>query len=138
MKNERNDPKAATWVFFDEMYLMLRDPLSSQYLEEIWKRFRKYNAYATGITQNLSDCMENPTAYAMLANSEFVCILRQTKDIDNVVKLYGLSTQQKKFLLNAHPGQGILKMGNLLIRFENIWPKNTLIYKMITTKPGEM
>lgn len=138
MENERNDPKAATWVYFDEMYLMLRDQLSAHYLEQIWKRFRKYNAYATGITQNVQDCLDNPTAYAMLANSEFVCILRQTKDIDSVVDLYGLSDQQRSFLLTAQPGQGILKMGNSLIQFENIWGKDTLIYKMITTKPGEM
>lgn len=138
MENEHNDPKAATWVYFDEMYLMLRDPLSAHYLEEIWKRFRKYNAYATGITQNLQDCLSNPTAYAMLANSEFVCILRQTKDIDSVVELYGLSEQQRSFLLTAQPGQGILKMGNILIQFENIWPQDNPIYRMITTKPGEM
>ena len=34
-------------------------------------------------------------AYAMLANSEFVCMLRQTKDIDSVVSLYGLSEPQR-------------------------------------------
>ncbi len=138
MQNERNDPTAATWVYFDEMYLMLRDKLSAQYLEEIWKRFRKYNAFALGITQNIKDCLDNPTAVAMLANSEFVCMLRQTKDIDSVTQLYGLSEQQKNFLLDADPGQGILKMGNTLVQFENIWPKDTKIYKMITTKPGEM
>ena len=90
MRNERNDPKAATWVYFDEIYLLLRDKLSSQFLYTSWKRFRKYNAFATGITQNVQDCLANDTAYAMLANSEFVCMLRQTKDIDSVVELYGL------------------------------------------------
>lgn len=62
MSNERNDPKAATWVYFDEIYLLLRDKLSSQFLYTSWKRFRKYNAYATGITQNVQDCLSNDTA----------------------------------------------------------------------------
>lgn len=138
MSNERNDPKAATWVYFDEIYLLLRDKLSSQFLYTSWKRFRKYNAYATGITQNVQDCLSNDTAYAMLANSEFVCMLRQTKDIDSVVELYGLSDPQKNYLKLAKPGQGILKMGNNLIPFVNDHPTNTKIYRLLTTKPGEM
>lgn len=138
MSNERNDPTAATWIYFDEIYLLLRDPRSADFLFKSWKRFRKYNAYATGITQNIDDCLSNDMAYALLANSEFVIMLRQSKDIDSVAELYGLSDQQSYFLLRAQPGQGILKMGNELIQFENVWPKDSLIYKMITTKPGEM
>ena len=138
MGNERNDPAAATWVYFDEIYLLLRNALSAQFLYTSWKRFRKYNSYATGITQNVQDCLTNDTAYAMLANSEFVCMLRQTKDIDSVVSLYGLSEPQRNYLLLAQPGQGILKMGNSLISFVNDHPKNTKIYKLLTTKPGEM
>lgn len=138
MGNERNDPKAATWVYFDEIYLLLRDQLSSEFLYTSWKRFRKYNAYATGITQNVQDYLEKPAAYAILANSEFVCMLRQTKDIESVAELYGLSNPQKNYLKLAKPGQGILKLGNNLIPFENDHPTNTKIYSLITTKPGEM
>lgn len=65
-------------------------------------------------------------------------MLRQTKDIDSVVSLYGLSEPQRNYLLLAQPGQGILKMGNSLISFVNDHPKNTKIYKLLTTKPGEM
>lgn len=75
--------------------------------------------------------------YAMLANSEFVVLLRQTKDIDSVAELYGLSEPQKNYLLLARPGQGILKLGNSLIPFENEYPKNKT-YQLLTTKPGEM
>ena len=138
MSNERNHPKAATWVYFDEIYLLLRDSLSANFLYTSWKRFRKYNAYATGITQNVQDCLTNDTAYAMLANSEFVVMLRQTKDIDSVVELYGLSEPQRKYLLLAQPGEGIIKMGNSLIPFNNPQPKDTKTYKLLTTKPGEM
>ena len=138
MRNQHKDPSSATWVYFDEIYLLLQEELSAQFLFVSWKRFRKYNAYATGITQNIDDCLSNDTAYAMLANSEFVVMLRQTKDIDHVVELYGLSEPQKNYLKLAHPGQGILKMGNSLIPFVNDYPKDSCIYQLITTKPGEM
>lgn len=137
MQNDRSDPDAATWVYFDEIYLLLRNELSAHFLYVSWKRFRKYNAYATGITQSVQDCLSNDTAYAMLANSEFVVLLRQTKDIDSVAELYGLSEPQKNYLLLARPGQGILKLGNSLIPFENEYPKNKT-YQLLTTKPGEM
>lgn len=138
MSNERNDPDAATWVYFDEIYLLLKNPMTADFLYNSWKRFRKYNAYATGITQNAQDCLEFSSAYSMLANSEFVCMLRQTKDIDTVVQLYGLSDPQKNYLRLAKPGQGILKLGNNLIPFMNDYPKDTKTYKLLTTKPGEM
>lgn len=137
MENNRSDPEAATWAYFDEIYLLLRNELSAHFLFVSWKRFRKYNAYATGITQNVQDCLANDTAYAMLANSEFVVMLRQTKDIDSVAELYGLSEPQRNYLLLAQPGQGILKMGNALIPFENEYPKGTKTYRLLTTKPGE-
>ena len=138
MQGDRSSPDAATWVYFDEVYLLLRNELSAHFLYTSWKRFRKYNAYATGITQNVQDCLSNDTAYAMLANSEFVVLLRQTKDIDSVAELYGLSEPQRNYLLLARPGQGILKLGNSLIPFENDYPKNTKTYRLLTTKPGEM
>lgn len=138
MTTERSSSTCATWVYFDEIYLLLQNELSAHFLFTSWKRFRKYNAFATGITQNIEDCLSNSTAYAMLANSEFVCMLRQTKDIDHVVELYGLSDIQRNYLLKARPGQGILKMGNALIPFVNDYPKNTKSYRLLTTKPGEL
>ena len=138
MTTERSSSACATWVYFDEIYLLLQNELSAQFLFTSWKRFRKYNAFATGITQNIEDCLSNSTAYAMLANSEFVCMLRQTKDIDHVAELYGLSDIQRNYLLKARPGQGILKMGNALIPFVNDYPKNTKSYRLLTTKPGEL
>lgn len=138
MTTERSSSACATWVYFDEIYLLLQNELSAHFLFTSWKRFRKYNAFATGITQNIEDCLSNSTAYAMLANSEFVCMLRQTKDIDHVVELYGLSDIQRNYLLKARPGQGILKMGNALIPFVNDYPKNTKSYRLLTTKPGEL
>ena len=38
----------------------------------------------------------------------------------------------------AQPGEGIIKMGNSLIPFNNPQPKDTKTYKLLTTKPGEM
>ena len=72
MTNRRKDATAATWIYFDEIHVLLKDPMSSNFLYSSWKRFRKYNAYATGISQDIQDYLDNPVAYALLSNSEFV------------------------------------------------------------------
>ena len=46
MTNRRKDATAATWIYFDEIHVLLKDPMSSNFLYSSWKRFRKYNAYA--------------------------------------------------------------------------------------------
>lgn len=107
------------------------------FLYSSWKRFRKYNAYATGISQDIQDYLDNPVAYALLSNSEFVIMLRQSKSLEALERLYGLSKPQLEFLRNASEGHGITKMGNSMIPFSNLEPKDTAVYKLITTKPGE-
>lgn len=108
-----------------------------QETDSSWKRFRKYNAYATGISQDIQDYLDNPVAYALLSNSEFVIMLRQSKSLEALERLYGLSKPQLEFLRNASEGHGIIKMGNSMIPFSNLEPKDTAVYKLITTKPGE-
>lgn len=84
-----------------------------------WKRFRKYNAYATGISQDIQDYLDNPVAYALLSNSEFVIMLRQSKSLEALERLYGLSKPQLEFLRNASEGHGIIKMGNGITLLSN-------------------
>ena len=55
MANCYMDSSAATWVYFDEIHVLLKDSMSADFLNSTWKRFRKYNAYATGITQDIQD-----------------------------------------------------------------------------------
>ena len=81
--------------------------------------------------------INNPVAYALLSNSEFVIMLRQSKSLEALERLYGLSKPQLEFLRNASEGHGIIKMGNSMIPFSNLEPKDTAVYKLITTKPGE-
>lgn len=137
MANCYMDSSAATWVYFDEIHVLLKDSMSADFLNSTWKRFRKYNAYATGITQDIQDYLANPIANALLSNSEFVIMLRQTKSLDALERLYGLSKPQLEFLRNASEGHGIIKMGNSVLPFTNLEPKDSDVYQLITTKPGE-
>ena len=97
MANCYMDSSAATWVYFDEIHVLLKDSMSADFLNSTWKRFRKYNAYATGITQDIQDYLANPIANALLSNSEFVIMLRQTKSLDALKVCTGYPTRSWNF-----------------------------------------
>lgn len=39
--------------------------------------------------------------------------------------------------LNSGVGEGLIKVGSSLVPFKNKFPKNTELYKLMTTKHGE-
>ncbi|BAK98636.1 TraE family protein [Oscillibacter valericigenes Sjm18-20] len=128
-----------TWIYIDEIYLFFTNEYSTNFLEESWKRFRKKNAAATGITQNVTDCLRSPTAKNMLANSEFLLMLSQAPtDQQELVNLLRISEQQLGYITNAEVGHGLIKVGGALVPFINHFPANTELYKLMTTKQGEM
>ncbi|MGN0245313.1 MAG: VirB4-like conjugal transfer ATPase, CD1110 family [Lachnospiraceae bacterium] len=128
----------STFIFIDEIYLLFQHEYSANFLFTLWKRVRKHNAFATGITQNVDDLLQSHTARTMLANSEFLIILKQAgTDREELAKLLHISKPLIEYLANAKAGQGVLKVGGSFISFVNNFPKNTKLYKLITTKPNE-
>ena len=67
----------ATWLYIDEFHVLLNSEYSAKYLQQLWKKVRKQGGLCTGITQNVVDLLQNYTATTMLANSEFVALLKQ-------------------------------------------------------------
>ena len=117
---------------------MVLDKYSANFLFTLWKRVRKYGAFCTGITQNVTDCLRSPTAKNMLANSEFLLMLSQAPtDQQELVNLLRISSEQLGHISNAESGHGLIKVGSSLVPFANKFPKNTKLYKLMTTKPGE-
>ena len=127
-----------TFIFIDEIYLLFMHEYSAQFLFKLWKRVRKYGAYCTGITQNVDDLLQSHTARTMLSNSEFILMLNQAStDRAELAKLLSISDLQLSYITNVDAGHGLIKVGSSLVPFANIFPKNTKLYKLMSTKPGE-
>ena len=127
-----------TFIFIDEIYLLFQHEYSANFLFTLWKRVRKYGAYATGITQNVDDLLQSHTARTMLANSEFIVMLNQAStDRLELAKLLNISDTQLSYITNVDAGHGLIKVGSSLVPFANKFPKHTKLYKLMTTKPGE-
>ena len=128
----------STYIFIDEIYLLFQHEYSANFLFALWKRVRKYGAYATGITQNVDDLLQSHTARTMLANSEFIIMLNQAStDRLEIAKLLNISDLQMSYITNVEAGHGLIKVGSSLIPFANRFPRNTKLYKLMTTKLGE-
>lgn len=124
-----------TWIWIDEIYMLLKYEYAAVFLYELFKRARKFGAVLTGITQNVEDLINSPTARTMLSNSEFIYMLSQSpSDQELIADLLHISEQQISALNNARKGSGVLYNGNnIIIPFDDDFPKGTKLYEALTS-----
>lgn len=127
-----------TYIFIDEIYLLFKYSFTAYFMEKLWKRIRKYGGFATGITQNVTELLEKDEASRMLSNSELIIMLNQsTTDRDKLADFLHIPENELNFITNSNTGEGLIKARNSIIPFRNVFPKNTELYKLMTTKPRE-
>ena len=127
-----------THVFIDEFHVVFENEFSAAFFNSAWRQFRKRNAYPTAITQNVEYLLDSVQASTMLSNSEFIVMLNQAaSDREKLAKLLNISNEQMSYITNADAGCGLIKYGSALVPFINRFPKDTQLYKLMTTKPGE-
>lgn len=128
-----------TWIYFDEMQLLLLDQYASNFFFKLWSRVRKYGAIPTGITQNVETLLLDANGRRILANSEFMILLKQAKnDREELVHLLGLSKELEKYLVNPERGAGLIKAGHTVVPFKNRIPSNTQLFDLMSTDPDKM
>ena len=128
-----------TWFVCDEFHLLLREEQTAAYSAEIWKRFRKWGGIPTGATQNVKDLLSSPEIENILENSDFIVLLNQAAgDRKILAERLNLSAEQQKYIDNAEPGEGLLIYENVVLPFRNPIPKNTQLYKIMTTRLSEV
>lgn len=128
----------ATWLYIDEFHVLLNSEYSAKYLQQLWKKVRKQGGLCTGITQNVVDLLQNYTATTMLANSEFVALLKQANtDSSRMAEVIGVSEAQLRFVTNTSSGMGLMKCGNVVIPFDNTIEKGTDLYNLYNTNIHE-
>lgn len=129
-----------TWFYVDEIYLLFQQEYSASFLNQLFRRARKYGGVPTGITQNVSPLLESPTARDMLQNCEFIEVLKQAApDREKLQPLLNLSDQQISYITNSPRGQGLLYMGARgTCPFYSQFPKGNSIYKCLTSDLKEI
>ena len=129
----------ATWCYFDEFHLLLKDELTASYCVTIWKMLRKKYCVPSALTQNVKDLLASREVENILENSDFMVLLSQAQgDRQILAKQLGISPHQLSYVTHSNSGEGLLFFGNTTIPFMDRFPKNTEIYRLLTTRPEDI
>lgn len=130
--------KKRTYCFVDEVHVLFANLFSARYLQQLYKRGRKYGLIITGITQDLEEVLKSEMARSMIQNSEFIIMLSQTgENLDSLVKLRKISDVQKSFVEMADTGCGLIFAGKTVIPFEDNFPQDSYLYPLLSTNFDE-
>ena len=129
----------ATRYYMDEFHLLLKEEQTASYSVEIWKRFRKWGGIPTGITQNVKNLLASREIEDIFDNSDFIYMLNQAAgDRQILAKHLNISPHQLSYVTQSGEGEGLLFYGNTIIPFTDHFPKDTELYRLMTTKPQEV
>ena len=133
----RNAQKS-TRYYIDECHLLLKEEQTAAYIVEIWKRFRKWGGIPTGITQNVKDLLASKEIENILENSDYICMLNQASgDRQILAQKLNISPHQLSYVTHSGEGEGLLFYGSTILPFVDHFPKDTELYRLMTTKMNE-
>jgi len=128
----------STRYYIDEMHLLLKEEQTAAYTVEIWKRFRKWGGIPTGITQNVKDLLSSREVENIFENSDYVYMLNQASgDRQILARQLNISPHQLSYVTHSSEGEGLLFYGSIILPFVDRFPKDTELYRIMTTKPQE-
>lgn len=127
-----------TWFYIDEFYLLTQTESSAVFLQEIFKRARKWGGVPTGITQNVEDMLVNKEARTILSNSDFVLMFNQSpNDKQDLAAMFNISPTQLGYITNSPPGQGLLYNGSTIVPIIDKYPADTKSFTAMTSSVAD-
>jgi len=132
------DEQKSTRYYVDECHLLLKEEQTAAYMVEIWKRFRKWGGIPTGLTQNVKDLLASKEIENILENSDYIYMLNQAAgDRQILAQKLNISPHQLSYVTHSGEGEGLLFYGSTILPFVDRFPKDTLLYRLMTTKLQE-
>ena len=134
----KREAHKSTRYYIDEMHLLLKEEQTAAYTVEIWKRFRKWGGIPTGITQNVKDLLSSREIENIFENSDYIYMLNQASgDRQILARQLNISPHQLSYVTQSGEGEGLIFYGSTILPFTDRFPKDTELYKIMTTKPQE-
>ena len=91
------------------------------------------------ITQNVKDLLSSLEVENIFENSDFVYMLNQAGgDRQILAKQLGISPHQLSYVTHSSEGEGLLFYGSTILPFVDHFPKDTELYRIMTTKLSDM
>jgi type IV secretory pathway VirB4 component len=124
-------------VVVDEAWLLMRDGEGAKFLFRLSKAGRKRHTGLTVVTQDAADVLGTDLGQAVVANAATQILLRQAPQaIDAVGDAFGLTAGERRLILAARRGQGLLISGTNRTAFEAI--SSDAEHHLATTNPADL
>ncbi|MEV0726962.1 conjugal transfer protein TraC [Micromonospora purpureochromogenes] len=124
-------------VVVDEAWLLMRDGEGARFLFRMSKAARKRHAGLTVITQDVADVLGSDLGQAVVANAATQILLKQAPQaIDAIGDAFGLTAGERRLLLSARVGTGLLISGTNRTSFEAI--ASDTEHLLCTTRPADL
>ncbi len=124
-------------VVVDEAWQLMRDGEGARFLFRMSKAARKRNAGLTVATQDAADVLKTDLGQAVVSNAATQLLLKQAPQaIDAVGDAFGLTAGERRMLLGARTGTGLLISGTNRTAFEAV--SSAAEHALATTKPTDL
>ncbi len=124
-------------IVVDEAWLLMRDGEGARFLYRLAKAGRKRHAGLTVVTQDAADVLGTDLGRAVVSNAATQILMRQAPQaIDAVGDAFGLTAGERRLLLTARRGHGLLLSGTHRTGFEAI--ASAAEDGLATTNPADL
>ncbi len=124
-------------LIIDEAWWLMQFEDAAKYLFALAKRARKYGLGLTTITQDVEDFLATDYGKAIVTNSAMQILLKQSPAaIDKLQQVFYLTEGEKRYILSAGIGEGIMFAGANHAAIQVIASENE--HRLITTNINEV
>lgn len=97
-----------SWLYINQLYMLLCEKTSANFLIKVWLRTSKCNCIPTGITQNVEDLITSEAGRTILSNCGFVMMLDQSTDLDVLSAIFNLTFEERQRLCGVTTDHGLI------------------------------
>jgi hypothetical protein len=116
---------------------VMRQPAGAEFIEELARSARHYGAGLQLATQDIVEFLRSDFGESIVKQSEVRVLLGQTPEgADALARYFDLTPPERRSLVHARPGEGLLFVGRSHVAFEAVVSRRE--YAMLTTRPSDL
>jgi type IV secretory pathway VirB4 component len=124
-------------VVVDEAWKVMRQPSGAEFIEELARSARHYHAGLQLSTQDIAEFLRSDFGEAIVKQCAIRVLLGQTPEgVDALGRYFDLTVAERRSLLHARPGEGLLFVGQSHVAFEA--KVSNREYEWLTTRPADL
>jgi hypothetical protein len=124
-------------VVVDEAWKVMRQPSGAEFVEELARSARHYHAGLQLATQDIVEFLRSDVGEPIVKQCDIRVLFGQTPEgADALARYFDLTAAERRLLLHARPGEGLLFVGRSHTAFEAIVAQRE--YDALTTRPADL